>query len=436
MKSIYLASGILLAGFVGSVYNRSGSETAPGPTQATAQRARATSPSDSGWKSELCVLASGPADSEGNCEIASQYRSVSHVIVFVPDPYLTRLRLQFDRSIEAITWAAQDAGFTSFRAQWVPWRATEPAELSGLDDRNRDDEDQKQRRKLPGVLVFSGADKSLIVWLVGESPTHGLNREQFSKALAHVKESPGRKPVSAASARPVRIVGPCFSGTLPLLTNALEEEWAKDPRLTVAVLSGTANHTASEDGFLTNLSSHPGSRFNSLSYQDVLRIEALKAYLHGPLDAERSMTVLSEDETAYGEAKDDAAPPKDGAGDFSDGFRFPRGIAFLRNAYQADPGLLLSVQESAVPRRSLQLSLEAPDIGHDSVPEFSEQTPVSAENQVRQIAEMLGHHQTPMAAVIATDVLDTLFIGKFLRISAPNTRLAFMDADSRAKSTR
>ena len=61
--------------------------------------------------------------------------------------------------------------------------------------------------------------------------------------------------------------------------------------------------------------------------------------------------------------------------------------------------------------------------------EFGEQTPVSAEGQIRQITDALHHDRPSLAVVIATDILDTIFIGKFLKASAPDVRQVFMDSD-------
>jgi len=408
MKTIYLASGILLAGAIGSVYRPAANVSSAGrnPTEAAG-----AAPAATGWQAALCVLSGTPSPKTGGCapaDIDNSYKPLTTAVAFIPDPYMTRLRLQFDRTIEAMIWAAQDSGFTSFRAQWIPWQRRNP-EYSGLEDQKHSEEQQAALRKQPGVLVFSGPKQSLAVFLVGESPTHAFDPTQFRSAL----EQAGTWS-SDGKAR-IRIIGPCFSGTFQPLLAALD--WNGHQ---FEILTGTANSTDAELGFSEKVASHTGSSFHSFLHGEELRLLALEQYVHGPLHsrtAERAFTVLSEDETVFGSQT-------------QGNFRFPRGIAYLRNAYQNNPALLsLSVDDSATPRRSLELNLKGPNTEHDTPPEFSQQTPVSAESQVRMISEHLYDDHVPLAVVIATDVLDTIFVAKFLKLSAPNTRQVLLDSD-------
>lgn len=414
MKTIYLASGILLAGAIGSVYHPA---TAAPSTQTGAKPGedKQTQQSYSGWRQALCALSPDPSKAGGDCnpsDIASDSLPLSTAVAFIPDPYMTRLRLQFDRTIEAITWAAQDADYVSFRSHWIPWQVNDP-DYSSLPDQKQSEEEQAKLRKQPGVLVFSGTDKNLAVFLVGESPTHAFDADQFRTAV----NAAGNW--ASKSATPLPVIGPCFSGTLAPLAAALRKDW-KDRRF--AILSGTANSTDAEETFQHDISGLTGSTFHSLFHTQKLRLSAFQDYVERALGASRLLAMLSEDETTFASETASFRRKVD--------FRFPRGIAYLRNAYQSSPGMLsLSVQNSASPRRSLQLSLEAPKADHDDIPEFSEQTPVSAEAQLQFISEHLHDDPARMALVVATDVLDTLFVAKFLKLSAANTRQVFLDSD-------
>ena len=214
MKTIYLASGLLVAGLIGSVYNPGG--TATGGPPAAQQKTKAilkklTQGPVYESLSELCSA----VEKDGHCTVFPRYSPLTAVIAFVPDPYLTRLRLQFDRSIEAITWGAQDALF-SFRSQWIPWQVAEPA-FATLRDQEQSEEEQKQLRQQPGLLVFSGAPTNLAVFLVGESPTNGFDTVQFQAALQRVQQlnAPDSRALFLGHIRPASQRHHWVSGKLP-----------------------------------------------------------------------------------------------------------------------------------------------------------------------------------------------------------------------------
>ena len=73
-------------------------------------------------------------------------------------------------------------------------------------------------------------------------------------------------------------------------------------------------------------------------------------------------------------------------------------------------------------RKGLPLPLEDSGNATDSIPTFAPQTPVSQEIIVQQIANRLRHDHIRFAGIVGTDVLDVLFISRFLRAETPDTR--------------
>src|SRR5277367_25772 len=119
------------------------------------------------------------------------------MIALVPDPVHTHLALRFDRYIDVLQQALQDSISENtqgwiYVSQWLPW---DPVPYqSSQDPINRANVHMfdADRECTPGVLIFrrnryqqaSVQGEFLLVFLVGESPTSGLLRQdQFLYAM-------------------------------------------------------------------------------------------------------------------------------------------------------------------------------------------------------------------------------------------------------------
>jgi hypothetical protein len=146
------------------------------------------------------------------------------VIATAPNPISTHLPLLFDRAIEIIHQAAQDDNY-SYDSSWFPWDEA-AKEYPLLGDQQTSDEAQKIQQTQPGVVVFRRALKpgeydspylgGLVVFVVAEQPTGGIDRDQFENALTWIERLGALTPQ-----RGLKILGPVFSGSLPSLARAL-----------------------------------------------------------------------------------------------------------------------------------------------------------------------------------------------------------------------
>jgi hypothetical protein len=180
------------------------------------------------WKLPLSCYKNGkrPDTAVKNVEALP---NVGFAVATVPNPVSTHLPLLFDRLVETIQQAAQDDDY-SYDGSWFPWEDT-TKEYSSLADQQKAKELQNIQQDQPGVMVFRPSvrkvdkdqpdkpydpdnpyDYGLIIFLVGEQPTGGLNDKQFENALAWIKQLEG-----FSEQRPLRILGPTFSGSLPSL---------------------------------------------------------------------------------------------------------------------------------------------------------------------------------------------------------------------------
>jgi hypothetical protein len=199
----------------------------------------------------------GDAPKQKELKVPEAMSGVRFAIATAPDPISTHLPLLFDRIVETIQKAAQDDGY-SYDDSWFPWETT-TKEYFFLADQEASEELRKVYLAQPGVMVFrpelsAAGDPSpynggLIVFVVGEKPTGGINDDQFKNALAWVELLNG-----LSADKPLRILGPAFSGSLPSLRRDLEQMFSdtspfKDYKGQLHASSGTVSSGTTYDWF-------------------------------------------------------------------------------------------------------------------------------------------------------------------------------------------
>ncbi len=155
------------------------------------------------------------------------------IIATLPDPVHTHFSLLFDRLTEALQQAGQDQGY-NYDSSWLPW-IDESHQYGSLTDQQNAEALQTQQQAQPGILVFRKAlppaiswqssakpvlpkpyDGGLIVFVVGENSTGGIDEEQFENAMSWIA---ALRP--AGTGHTFRILGPFFSGSFPSLAHLL-----------------------------------------------------------------------------------------------------------------------------------------------------------------------------------------------------------------------
>src|SRR5262249_8506531 len=134
------------------------------------------------------------------------------------------------------------------------------------------------RRDQPGLLIYrklpdqpsatdkpaSATDESaarkdqlLLIFLVGETPTGGLNRTAFLKAVRYIEEMrPPPEPTGKEKGLAIPVVSPSFSGTLPSLGETIQEsmkDYAGPGALTFDVVNYGARSSALIDRFQSQI---------------------------------------------------------------------------------------------------------------------------------------------------------------------------------------
>jgi hypothetical protein len=383
---------------------------------------------------------------------------LQYLIATLADPVHTNLELYFDRGIEAIMRAAGESGYY-FDRYWLPWSTKALPEEPNCYWRGLRDWSTEKRERMPGLLLFrkageasdpernaaekkkesthgksnssGGAPKSqlLFVFLVAESPTSGIEKEQFAKAVRYIQDIRGTGHASASDA--IRVLGPTFSGSVDSLILAVNA--AKGQQVGAGVTFRVSSGSITDPGAIARLQKQEEIQAGTTLANDQGALLRFALFLLSQGTQPGEVALISEDGTAYGERRyAEREHQKQALPEFL-GLHFPRKMASLRQAYQENPqvGASGTSQQVSLPRRLLPLSLtESAQSEEDAVPVFSkQQTPVAQESQMIALATTLREKDVKYAGIMATDPLDTMFLIRFLHRSAPDVRLFVPDPD-------
>ena len=380
-------------------------------------------------------------------------RPEQFIIALVPDPVHTRLALSFDRAVEVIQEAAQDDGYAFVKAI-MPWDPKAHPESDDPESRLKDRSYVKGREELPGLLAFrkvvpgslpgKARQAHLFVLVVGESPTRGIIKKQFSNAREWIRATT-REPSPE-----LRILGPTFSGSLASLAQLLRCQSASvgdepgepqpcDPAAAARaghggfrIYSGTITNRASVLRFLGE-ESNLGATFASFQEADDVMIDRFVEYLTGSFYGRHGyepdkIAILSEDETEYGYGGSSRAPATDSCKHCLQ-LLFPREISRLRAAYQSSEVKAPGSDAASAPSDVLPLDLEISGADDDSVAAYSKQAPLSQEGVLLGIVSDLRKRAVQIVLLRATDPLDLLFLSRYLAAAYPKARIVTLGAD-------
>jgi len=385
--------------------------------------------------------------------------AITAVIATVPDPIHSNFAPQFDRIMDAIIDAADDNKYVS-SYYWLPWQTESK--------KSKDEKSEAKSAELkpshePGLIIFKhvsdeakpgeSASPVLYLFLVGETPTSGIDGQQMQKALSYKKEIDDDGMLSKRSLRgttgELAVIGPIFSGSAASLKDALSTELLKPHSETQSVQARGITSTVWAAKCLNEKKS-PCSQIQTdkihyFSYSNDLLFDQdrLATLIKDSGTEKNKIAVLIEDGTTLGEKISAGIAEKQqqpGSGEnLSAGtasekqpltIRFPREISSLRNAkteQQAPKGGSAEQQNSSSPY--LLFSLKDSN-AYDSVPHLSNEiTPLSQEAQLMSIARQLQRYDTEYVVISATNVLDSLFLAQFLHRALPDARLIFDGGD-------
>lgn len=287
---------------------------------------------------------------------ASTATPITAIIATVPDPVHSALPLEFDRSIDVLTHAASEYGFTGSYF-WLPWRQPRPeATKESSPTLDAESEQDLDREKQPGLMIFkrSGAvpgespkggaeaaakDDVLYLFLVSQSPALGMNAAQLRNAIdserylaqtyhactsfkidhsgcwrdnlpndatpspvkstTQITTSANRTTEIIPAAR-MDIIGPNNSGAAASLLAALDA--AQIPQTTITVAGITSTDTAATMLNQPNTSQFPKINFLSFGDDGSSEQDQISKRFRDKNGATGHIAFLTESGTVYGQA--------------------------------------------------------------------------------------------------------------------------------------
>ena len=351
------------------------------------------------------------------------------VIATVPDPLHTRMAMETDRALEAIQQAVFDSGY-ELATQWLPWTSKVAAEKAAAQSADALGVDWE---RMPGLLVLrphfepglANLNSLLLVFVVGETPTAGVNGFQFAAARDTIFALEGNNP------HDLYVAGPVFSGSFLSLTRLLED---KSVTGHVEVRAGPAASSDYARAMLLHLKSNGftidqrcarsltfyASNLPRRSFRE--NFKRLVSRIPLPPDKAAEIT---EDETGFSFIPEDAG----NLGDNPTIYRYSRNIAQLRNTYN-DAAFAPAQDGDTKTATPVEFSLKDAQTGEDAFPTFStNHTAVWQEAVLDQIAERLKNSPVRLVSLSATNVFDEIFIARILSRSCPDVRLVLEGGD-------
>src|SRR5262245_29844372 len=279
----------------------------------------------------------------------------------------------------------------------------------------------------PGVVLFRGDKKLLLLFLVGETPTGGIHKVAFQNALWQIEELAGWRESSTkeAAEKELRIISPSFSGSADSLASLLKtwvHGYVTPPK--VRIVSGSATSINKND--LLDKIAWEGVSFQTTVVNVQETNDKLYAYLKAidpqnrRVDDGPHIALLSEASTGHGQSirAESQGPILS--------LTFPLHISQLRvEAARQSPSR--DEAAKALAARDSGLALPMIEAGSpaskDIVPLFSSVETVTMDLALDEALSAIHRERIRYVGVMSTDVQDRIFLVREIRKHCPNAMI-------------
>jgi hypothetical protein len=413
--------------------------------------------------------------------------TISYVIATLPDPSKASLSALFDARIEAIQRAAGQEDYVLDSVDF-PWSYPESGSASGsklaeeVDFKSEQETDWSTGLKskeatppgyiaitprapsqYPGLLLFrwngKGRDaeqpppKLLLVYLVGETLTTGINKTQMRMALDEVawlsgwtQKGPPPAYLPASDDAKLKILGPSFSGSVDSLKFAIQS-WLdsrdfvppvpniRDPfwdlvnplfelkDVTIRIVSGTTTAVSGID-FQGLDVPWPFIRASFSSTMAPLSTDVMTSALETVFSkADGHKALLAEMGTVYGAKFQSESQP----GDRYIVVRFPLHIATLRTATgnSAEPDISRSLRFTPA---NIPFPHGESEAGNIAKP-YSARTAIYDDLSLSWTLEELKREKVKYIGIVATDIADRIYLVRRIRETMPDAQIVLTSND-------
>ena len=414
---------------------------------------------------------------------------VRFLIAMVPDPIDSHLAQSFDRAVDAIQNGMQDSGFILDRF-YLPWKREGEARWNisrllpnapeGFLSVNAKTTPSALHRSMPGTLLFRATNRGgpdvgeelVVVFLIGETPTSGVQRVALNRALEAIRRCPEKRLpcLKSCQSSEIRIVGPYFSGSTDSLHHLLWA-WNQPYKGEIEIVSGSAT----VDRNALELRSNGDAplvgdiHFHATVVPDLALSATFNQFLRSELHVEPTSKValFVEGGTSYGSGYKDIASgqakktadinqritrpgarrveslearkaipqapePTEQEKYFRFVVSFPLHVSQLRGAYEKSGSLRSTAPARNAPRNSLELALDAPEgATRDILPTQDPQMAANiADLVLASSLETIHREDIRFVGIAASDPRDILFLARRIRENAATVTLFTFGADT------
>lgn len=415
---------------------------------------------------------------------------VDFMIATVPDPLDSRLPYLFDRFLASVQRAAEADHLVLDRYD-LPWLEALQAKEVAKGSSGNDDQPASETipvhpyDKEPGLIVFRDLDsvrgpRVLVLFVVGETPTAGINKQAFRSALDQIAGlwrvehcGPNTKELT------IPILGPAFSGSAESLDFTLES-WLSTSKFSpkipkparFQIVSGSATAipidielddngrhyfdlpkdlgnatfeaTVMRDdlvtlpGFLEYLRTRQPRRWSPPLVRVAFLTEANTAYGNSLRNSMRLPEIhAASDMTAQSARAQTPSAQKQQPGRTDEelmALPFPLHISRLRSESEKLRQERAQSSQPASPSPDSSRYLPVPyedesENARDAIPPFSGLDTSSAELVLANLLSTISHEQFDYVGIAATDVRDTIFLAREIREHSPSSVIFSFNAD-------
>ena len=363
-------------------------------------------------------------------KLKSSEQKATCVIATVPHPTKSGFGYWYDLSLDAVERALE-------RADYVPDSAWSPPEWRRPPSKDAKDSSPEKgdAAELPGMMLFRSANSSekrlCLVWLIGETPTSGIAKASFKKAVELISK------YGLGDQTSLRVLGPFFSGSQSSLIAALLHAASVEkpnPGMglsSITIRNGSATAIRPEDFDVLAQGKAP----LHLDYQTTVipnqtSRKALYHFLANPSypwknEYPTRVAVLHEADTGFGTAQtsitgDEIFVP------------FPIHLSALQGAHNKE--ILDQLAQLGLPRSSgLAIPQEEGQREGEVRSLIPEQSPLTtaAMNDLimKNTLSSLTRGRVKYVELIATDPRDKILLAAFVRNRCPDAQLFTTEGD-------
>jgi hypothetical protein len=362
---------------------------------------------------------------------------ISFLIATLPNPENPSLRYEFDRYMDSIQRALSHEYYLLDKISLTTKsESTARANITPA-----------ERLRRPGVLLFRRRDSQnsdhpareslVVVFVVGETPTNGVDEAALRSALDQIAWLRGWTHASGRPAPPhltelthedpnrianrITIIGPSYSGSATSIQQVLRS-WLyfgglqqPTPPISISLLSGSATAIRVWPSELGD--------FRSTERPEYETFWKVKHFFSKGLRAPR-IAILADD-TSYGNSISKSAHIKSAHIDpvGVTVLPYPAHISNVRTAFENEQ--IQEANPGATPmgfaHRDLSIRDEDPGQDSYSIPEFSRASAADDEVVLANLLSTIHREKFHYVGIVATNIQDAIFLIREIRDNCPDT---------------